>query len=74
MRMGVVFDEDKTSDMTNRTTAIYVENDIKLGDQSDLVLTMIKNKIGQLCNLSYRCGLCQKKKLASMTDRTWCGL
>lgn len=44
MRMGVIFDEDKTSDMTNRTSSIYVENDIKLGDRSDLVLTMIKTR------------------------------
>lgn len=30
MRSGVIFNKDKTSDMTNHTSTIYVENDIEL--------------------------------------------
>lgn len=47
----------------------YTENDIELSWPIGLGAEYEENQIGQLCDWSYWCGLCQKQNWVVMIDR-----
>ena len=68
MGLGVVFDEDKTNDLTNRTSLVYIENNIKHSWLVEWGADCDKNQIGQLAIMTdqTRFGLWQKPDMTTM--------
>ena len=60
-RIGVwsIVKTKQDNDMIDRTSGVYVENNIELSWLIGLGAVCDKNQIGQQCDLLYRCGLCR---------------
>lgn len=61
IKSGSVYDKNQQENsMTNHNGAVYIKNYNQILWPIGLGVDYDKNKIGQLCNWSYRWGLCRK--------------